>query len=314
MFEQLDNEWYEEDVYLAIELALRHDITLLTFGDMLRVPVNISAAENAAGIPRSLEQAAARGADVRPIASPLEAMALATQTPARQFIFFAVGFETTMAPVAAMLDQGIPDNLLLLLSGRRTWPAVASLLASAPASFDALIAPGHVATIMGADEWQFIADQYRLPCAVAGFTASTLLAGLYSVLRQLHESCCFIDNCYSTLVDTQGNPSARHCLERQFDISTAAWRGLGNIPDSGFSLKSHWQAHDARRRYPLSDSDSRVRAGAMPPGCDCARVVSGQIHPDQCRLYGSACTPALPIGPCISGGRPANAGRLKCPK
>jgi hydrogenase expression/formation protein HypD len=284
----------EEDVYQAIQMALHYDITLLTFGDMLRVPVNVAPSQ-----PRSLEQAAAMGADIRPIASPTEALQMARQQPERQFIFFAAGFETTMAPVAALLDQGIPDKLLLLLSGRRTWPAVAALLTSGAATFDGLIAPGHVATIMGADEWQFIVTEHHLPCAVAGFTADSLLAALYSVLRQRLEQHYFIDNCYPALVTAQGNPSARQCLERQFECVTANWRGLGAIAASGYSLRADLQDHDARLMFTLDDNDTRKRAGAMPPGCDCARVVCGQIYPDQCRLYQTACTPLTPVGPCM---------------
>jgi len=289
----------EEDVYQAIQLALQQDITLVTFGDMLRVPVNSVSTYKQTDIARTLEQAAAAGADVRPIASPIEALSIATQTPDRQIVFFAAGFETTMAPVAAMLDQGIPDNLLLLLSGRRTAPAVAALLASDTIAIDALVAPGHVATIMGAGEWQFIVTQYQLPCAVAGFTAASLLAALYSVLRQRQEQHYFVDNCYPALVNDNGNPSAQQCLERQFDIMPANWRGLGEIADSGYVLKASGQGHDARRAFPPDDSDTRKRAGAMPPGCDCARVVCGQIYPDQCRLYETACTPTKPIGPCM---------------
>ena len=150
----------EEDVYEAIQLALHEDITLVAFGDMLRVPVNAPKRE-----PRSLEQAKAAGADIRPIASPIDAVRIANEDPARLVVFFAAGFETTTAPVAAMLAQGVPDNLLVLLSGRLTWPAVALLLDSGTPGFDALIAPGHVATVMGPEEWQFVVDKHDLPAA-----------------------------------------------------------------------------------------------------------------------------------------------------
>ena len=138
----------EEDVYEAIQLALHEDITLVAFGDMLRVPVNAPKRE-----PRSLEQAKAAGADIRPIASPIDAVRIANADPSRTVVFFAAGFETTTAPVASMLAEGVPENLLVLLSGRLTWPAVAMLLESGTPGFDALIAPGHVATVMGPEEW-----------------------------------------------------------------------------------------------------------------------------------------------------------------
>src|SRR5210317_2200173 len=170
----------EEDLFEAIQLARHEDITLVAFGDMLRVPVNVRKCEA-----RTLDAAKAQGADIRPLASPTEAVMIARENPSRPVVFFAAGFETTTAPVAAMLVEGVPDNLFVLLSGRLTWPAVAMLLESGEAGFDALIAPGHVATVMGPEEWQFVVDQHDMPAAIAGFTSESLLAGMYSVLRQL---------------------------------------------------------------------------------------------------------------------------------
>ncbi len=172
----------EEDVFEAIQLALNEDVILVAFGDMLRVPVNVPRRD-----PRSLEQARAAGADIRPIASPTDAVRIANDNPSRKVVFFAAGFETTTAPVAAMLAEGAPDNLLVLLSGRLTWPAVAMLLDSGSPGFDGLIAPGHVSTVMGPEEWQFVVDRHGIPAAIAGFRADTLLAAMYSVMRQLAE-------------------------------------------------------------------------------------------------------------------------------
>ena len=195
----------EEDLADAIALALSGTVTLVAFGDMLRVPINA-----AKGDVNSLAAARAAGGDVRPISSPQEAVAMARENPARPVVFFAAGFETTTAPVAAMLAEGVPDNLSVLLAARLTWPAVDMLLRDKDASLDALIAPGHVATIMGAEEWRFIPERYGLPVAVAGFSAESLLAALYSVLRQKLEGKPFLDNCYPELVSAQGN--ARACL------------------------------------------------------------------------------------------------------
>ncbi|MGB5450372.1 MAG: hydrogenase formation protein HypD [Woeseiaceae bacterium] len=284
----------EEDVYEAIQLALHEDITLVAFGDMLRVPVNAPKRE-----PRSLEQAKAAGADIRPIASPIDAVRIANADPARLIVFFAAGFETTTAPVAAMLAEGVPDNLLVLLSGRLTWPAVALLLDSGTPGFDALIAPGHVATVMGPEEWQFVVDKHDLPAAVAGFTPESLLAAMYSVLRQLGENRHFLDNCYPEVVRPGGNLEARRQLDQVMNVVDANWRGIGVIPKSGFALREEYAAHDARKRFRSYADESRKRVGEMPPGCDCAKVVLGKIYPNQCRLYGAACTPRKPIGPCM---------------
>jgi hydrogenase expression/formation protein HypD len=284
----------EEDVYEAIQLALRERITVLAFGDMLRVPVNAPKNE-----PRSLEQAKAAGADIRPIASPTEAVRTAEDCAGRPVVFFAAGFETTMAPVAAMLAEGIPDNLFVLLSGRLTWPAVAMLLDSGEAGFDALIAPGHVATIMGPEEWEFVPRRHSVPAAIAGFRPDTLLAALHNVLTQINSGTAALHNCYPEVVRPGGNTRARRLLGDVMEIADANWRGIGVIPQSGFVLTEAYAPHDARRALPSYRNEVRKRMGEMPPGCDCARVVLGKLYPDQCRLYGVACTPRTPIGPCM---------------
>jgi len=284
----------EEDVFEAIQLALNEDLALVAFGDMLRVPVNVPRRE-----PRSLEQARAAGADIRPIASPTEAVRIARREPSRKVVFFAAGFETTTAPVAAMLAEGAPDNLLVLLSGRLTWPAVAMLLDSGKPGFDALIAPGHVSTVMGPEEWEFVAGKHGIPAAVAGFRPDTLLAAMYSVLRQRAEGRAILDNCYPEVVRPGGNPLARRQLDTVMQVVDANWRGIGVIPQSGYRLRDAYAQHDARLVYPSYADDSRKRVGEMPPGCDCANVVLGKLYPNQCRLYGLACTPRKPVGPCM---------------
>ena len=284
----------EETVYQAIQLALSEKVILVAFGDMLRVPVNVPKKEV-----RSLEQARAAGGDVVPIASPLDAVRIARDNPGRRVVFFAAGFETTTAPVAAMLAQGVPENLSVLLAGRRTWPAVAMLLQSDAPGFDALVAPGHVSTVMGPEEWAFVPEKYGIPAAVGGFTAERLVAALYSVLRQLVEGRCFLDNCYPEVVRPGGNPGAQRQIDATMNVVDANWRGIGVIPASGYALRPELAAHDATRLYPSFDEVMRKRAGQMPPGCDCARVVLGRIYPDQCALYGRACAPRTPIGPCM---------------
>ncbi len=284
----------EEDVYEAIQLALHEDVILVAFGDMLRVPVNAPKRE-----PRTLEQARAAGGDIRPIASPTEAVRVATENPSRRVVFFAAGFETTTAPVAAMLAEGAPENLLVLLSGRLTWPAVAMLLDSEKPGFDALIAPGHVATVMGPEEWQFVVDKHHMPAAVSGFRPDTLLAAMYSVFRQLLDGKRFLDNCYPEVVRPGGNRMAQQQLNEVMQVVDANWRGIGVIPDSGFALRESFAAHDVRQYFGSYADYSRKRVGEMPPGCDCAKVVLGKIYPNQCRLYGLACTPRKPIGPCM---------------
>lgn len=283
----------EEDIYQAIQLALHEKVTLVTFGDMLRVPVNAPKSE-----PRSLVEARAAGGDIRPIASPLEARRIAEETDG-PVVFFGAGFETTTAPVASLISEGVPDNLSVLLSARLTWPAVAMLLDSGEPGFDALIAPGHVATVMGPEEWEFVPGEHGIPTAVAAFTVESLLAATWSVLRQKIEGRTFLDNCYQTLVRPGGNPLARQHLREVLEVVDANWRGIGVIPASGFALREAYAAIDARRLFPDYNREARRRMGEMPPGCDCANVVLGRIYPNQCRLFGKGCNPRNPVGPCM---------------
>jgi hydrogenase expression/formation protein HypD len=284
----------EADILAAIRLAREPDNIVVAFGDMLRVPANVKK-----GGLRSLAEAKRAGADVRAIAAPQEAANIARESPLKNVIFFAAGFETTAAPVAALLAEGIPRNLSLLTSLRRTWPAVAMLLESDAPGFEGLIAPGHVATIMGADEWRFVVARHGIPTAVAGFTAASLLAALHAVLSQIRDQRPGLDNAYPEFVQATGNRRARSIMADQFADYDADWRGIGAIPASGFRLKAHLAGHDARKIFGGVIADALAQASAMPPGCDCASVVMGRLSPVECRLYGKACTPRAPVGPCM---------------
>ena len=284
----------EEDIYHAIQIALNEEVILLAFGDLFKVPINSPIN----GV-KTLDQAKARGAEIFPIASPIDAVNVAKKNPERTVVFFVAGFETTCAPVAAMLSEDIPKNLLLLMSGRLTWPAVKLLLDSDKPNFDALIAPGHVATIMGDEQWRFVSNEHHIPTAVAGFTSESLLRGLYSVLRQHLEKNIFLDNCYTEVVQTHGNLKAKKLLANVFSIVDASWRGIGIIPNSGYELTDQLSAHNARHHFPEYENQARKNAGKMPPGCDCAKVILGKIKPNECALYGHSCSPKSPVGPCM---------------
>ena len=138
-----------------------------------------------------------------------------------------------------------------------------------------------------------------MPAAIAGFTPESLLAAMYSTLRQTIEKRPFLDNCYAELVRPDGNLTAQKHMHKVLDVVDANWRGVGIIPASGFALNEAYRQHDARIKFPGHADDARRRAGQMPPGCDCARVVLGKIYPNECRLYGKACTPRNPVGPCM---------------
>jgi len=289
----------EEDLYAAIQLALHEPVTLLTYGDMLRVPVNVAKGSGQRGEPRTLMAARASGADIQPVASPQQVLEIARDNPGRQICFFMAGFETTTAPLAALLAEGVPNNLSILLSARLTWPAVAMLLNSEAPGFDGLIAPGHVAAIMGAEQWRFVVQRHGIASAVAGFSAESLLAAIYSTLRQVVEGTPMLDNCYREVVREQGNLAAQQIIDQVLTVVDGNWRGIGMIPSSGFQLRDEYARHDARKRFAIVEDAQRKRAGEMPPGCECAQVVLGRIYPKQCALYGRSCTPRQPMGPCM---------------
>jgi hydrogenase expression/formation protein HypD len=152
---------------------------------------------------------------------------------------------------------------------------------------------------MGPEEWTFVVERHEIPAAVAGFGTESLLASFYSVLRQLKSGERFLDNCYREVAHPGGNPTGRRLLDETLAIVDANWRGIGIIPNSGYALKSAFAQHDARLLFPDHADPGRRRAGEMPPGCDCAQVVLGKIYPNQCRIYGRACTPRNPVGPCM---------------
>ncbi len=282
------------DLYAAIQLVLTESVILLAYGDMLRVPVN-----QPKGQPRSLMEARALGADIRPVASPQEVLAIARENPSQSVCFFVAGFETTTAPLAALLAEGVPDNLSVLLSARLTWPAVSLLLNSDRPGFDALVAPGHVAAIMGVEQWAFVSKQHGIASAVAGFSNESLLAAFYSLLCQVLDGQARLENCYSTVVREQGNPCAQQIIQQVLEVVDANWRGIGIIPQSGYALREAYVQYDARQRFAIVEDSQRQRAGEMPAGCDCAQVLLGKIYPNQCRLYGTGCTPRQPVGPCM---------------
>lgn len=283
----------EEDIYVVIEQAMSQRVIVASFGDMLRVPVNVGKSSV-----RSLEQARAQGAAVIPLASPLEIHGLAAKYPDKEILFFAVGFETTTAPTAASIQQGLSPNVLVHSAGRRTSPIVRQMLQRGDVQFDAMIAPGHVATIMGANEWKFVAEDFKLPVAVAGFQPTQLVYALYTVIKNCVDDDACWTNCYAEAARDDGNPFARAVIQNVFSVVDATWRGIGTVPESGYVLKAKWRKHDAGLPTHSIRFD-RNRAGQMPVGCECADVILGRTKPNNCPVYGKACTPNAPIGPCM---------------
>lgn len=289
----------ETDIQAAVTLSLRPDVILATFGDMVRVPGNAMK-----GRPRSLQDSRVVGGHVAPIAAPADVLLLARINPDKEIVFFAAGFETTAAPLAALLTRpDLPSNLSILLSARQTWPAIAHLLEGENPGFDALIAPGHVATIMGARQWAFVAEKHGLPTAVAGFTPSLILQAIHAALAQvtakMSERIARLENAYPQCVTDEGNAHAQRLMDQVFDTIDAPWRGIGTFAKSGYALRPSLAHHDARERFPEAFAHEPTQRMGMPAGCDCAAVVLGRITPSACRLFGTGCHPDNPVGPCM---------------
>ncbi|MDW8283700.1 MAG: hydrogenase formation protein HypD [Myxococcales bacterium] len=268
----------------AIALAMRPEVVLCSFGDMLRVP----------GSRDSLMTARARGADVRIVYSPLDALRLATELPGREVVFFAVGFETT-APTTAMAvyqarQRGV-HNFSLLVSHVLVPPALEAILSSPERRVDGFLAAGHVCTIMGTAQYEPIARQHRVPIVVTGFEPLDILQGLYMVVRQLEEGRAEVENQYSRAVMPGGNRRAQEIIEEVFCVVPRSWRGIGSLPQSGLGLRPDYAAFDAERRFALEASGVQE-----DKECQSGLVLMGRLRPVDCPAFGTRCTPEHPLG------------------
>lgn len=261
---------------------------LLTYGDLLRVP----------GSHTSLAGARATGADVRVLYSPLDAIPIAEQAPDRPVIFLGIGFETT-TPASALLLQMAEErgirNLYIHNAHKLTPPAMRALLAGGGVRLDGFICPGHVSTILGEEGFAFLASEFGMPAAIAGFEPlDILLAVAYLADAALGRQPVALQNNYSRWVPPEGNPRARALMARYFALAPSPWRGLGTIPESGLRLASGAARFDADRAFPAELPEPRPKAG-----CRCGEVLRGEIRPPACPLFGRPCRPESPHGPCM---------------
>ncbi len=277
----------QEEIDYFITCALQPGIILATFGDMIRVP----------GSQGSLKEARARGANVKVVYSPLDALKLARENPDYKIVFAAVGFETTAPAVAvAVLEakkEKIP-NIFFAVSHRTMPQALRALLGSGEIELDGLILPGHVSTITGAGYFSFIAKEYSLPAVVTGFEAHQIVHGIYLLAKQISEGRTEVEIAYREVVTWEGNPMGKQLIRKVFEPCDAYWRGLGLIPQSGLKLREEFKAFDAKIALPLE-----VPEAQETPGCLCGKIICGKATPPQCKLFAKACTPETPKGPCM---------------
>jgi len=287
------------EIDAAVSLARIPGVTVATYGDMLRVP----------GSGSSLLNERAVGKDVRVITSAGQALRMARNEKDRLLVFVAVGFETTAPSTAAVILEAVRDGIenFTVLNLHKAVPPVLEVLASdRDIALVALLLPGHVSVVLGLAPYRFLPEKYGIACAVAGFKAEEIMLGLVELARQVKEGRPEVAPLYAQAVRPGGNPVARGLMERVFRPGEASWRGLGIIPLSGYVLRDEFSSVDAVIRL-----DVPVVPSPPPEGCSCGEVLRGVIGPGDCPLFGEACTPSHPVGPCMVSGEGSCAAQFR---
>ncbi|MEO1948849.1 hydrogenase formation protein HypD [Thioclava sp.] len=273
----------------CIEIAEREGVIFTTFGDAMRVP----------GTKKSLLQAKADGADIRMVYSPLDALELARRNPEREVVFFGLGFETTTPSTALAIQQAAREGLgnFSVFCNHITVPEpIKALLDDPHMCLDGFIGPGHVSMVIGIHPYDFIAQDYGKPIAVAGFEPLDLLQSVLMVLRQIAEGRAEVENQYARVVPEHGNPVSLAAIDDVYETRPSfEWRGLGEIDKSGLRIRAQYEAYDAEEKFGIGYATGR-REVEEAEGCACGQVMTGRMKPVDCPQFGRGCTPEMPLG------------------
>ncbi|MBU2965866.1 hydrogenase formation protein HypD [Amphritea sp. 2_MG-2023] len=280
---------------MAIELAVSHGVILCSYGDMMRVPGSRK---------RNLLKARAAGADVRMVYSCMDALKLAQDNPDREVVFFAIGFETTTPPTALVIHQAKKlglTNFTVFCNHVLTPAAISSILDSPEAgelgllSLDGFVGPAHVSTVIGSQPYERFATDYNKSIVIAGFEPLDLLQAILMLIRQLNDGRAEVENEFSRAVSREGNERAKDIVDKTFAMRDAfEWRGLGLVPHSALKIRPEFSQFDAEIRFPVE-----YRSSAENSACECGAILHGVKSPRDCTLFGGACTPENPLGPCM---------------
>jgi len=276
----------DADLDAIVQIADQNAI-IATFGDMVRV----------VGPRGSLADARAQGADVRVLYSPMQSLELARQHPHRSVVLLGIGFETTTPGIAVTIAEAAAQrlrNFSVYCGHKLIPPAMEALVNDPECRIDAFLCPGHVSTIIGTHAYDFLADDYGIPCAVAGFAPTDIMEALHALVGQVQAGEARVANCYARAVQPQGNVTAQKQIAAVFEPADALWRGLGNIPNSGLRIRDEYGAFDALNQFRLEPPVERE----LGP-CICGDVLQGKAAPTDCPAFGSACRPQSPVGPCM---------------
>ncbi len=273
------------DIDKAIELGKRDNTILTTFGDMIRVPAtNISLAE-----------LKAKGADVRIVYGPNDAIKIAEDNPNKEVILFAIGFETTVPLIGYEIQSGPPSNFSVICAHKLIPAALELLMSQSLLKIDGIISPGHVSTIIGLKPYGIFSQGYRIPNVIAGFEPNDVLLSILMLLKQVRDKRYDTINEYSRVVKPEGNIIAQKIIADVFESISSPWRGIGRIADGGLAIREEYQEFDAEKKFNIEIKKSQD----IPPDCSCHLIMVGKLYPYECKLFGKSCTPINPIGPCM---------------
>ncbi|PPJ64602.1 hydrogenase formation protein HypD [Cuspidothrix issatschenkoi] len=284
----------------AIALCQNPDIIFTTFGDTMRVP----------GSKISLLQAKAQGADIRMVYSPLDSLKIAKENPHKEIVFFGLGFETTAPSTAFTILQAAAENITnfsMFSNHVLVIPALKALLNNPDLELDGFVGPGHVSMVIGTEPYEFISQEYHKPIVISGFEPLDIFQSIWMLLKQIVENRCEVENQYNRLVEPNGNKNALQAMNQVFTVREKfEWRGLGEIPNSGFKIREEYAQFDAEVKFTIPNLKV-----ADHKACQCGEILKGVLKPWQCKVFGTACTPETPIGTCMVSSEGACAAYYK---
>ncbi|MBT4365229.1 MAG: hydrogenase formation protein HypD [Desulfobacterales bacterium] len=277
----------QREIDIFIQLSKRDDVIVATFGDLMKVP----------GTDSSLIKERANGKDIRIVYSAMDAVEIAKKTPDKNVVFFGVGFETTAPTIAASIltaeKEGI-KNFYVFSAHKLVPPALNALMNMDGVNIDGFILPGHVSVVIGTNAYRQFFNEFRIPCAIAGFEPADILQGILALIEQIESQKPYLVNTYKRVVSSDGNKKAMQIMLDVFDITDASWRGIGLIPESGLRIKEKFKEYNAEEKFVFS-----IPASQPIKGCECGKILTGLITPPECPLYKKTCTPEDPVGPCM---------------
>ncbi|EST11563.1 hydrogenase formation protein HypD [Sporolactobacillus laevolacticus] len=276
----------QKQIDAMIEVAEAQNRIVCTFGDMMRVP----------GSKRSLLSAKTEGRDVRIVYSPLDAVRIAQENPDREVVFLGVGFETTVPVLAAALQLAElkqVENFSMWATTKLVQPVLRTLLSVKKVKIHGFLLPGHVSIVLGEQAYQFLADEFHMPGVITGFETVEMLSGIYKLLQMVLNDQPAILNNYKSVVRPDGNPIAQKIMNEFFTPCDETWRGMGMIPQSGLDIRDQYSHLNAKKKFNVTVGEPKKTL------CRCGDMICGLATPDECILFGKACTPIHPVGPCM---------------